>query len=116
VFGLRFQKDIPHEGGVGSLLADEARALIIVLHRHDGNDSDQFRETTTGLDHVGLRVPRREDLVAWRLHLESHGVEPRPVADGAMTQSPITDEPYASVLVFRDPDNIQLELSCPPGA
>ena len=29
------------------------------------------------------------------------------------TQSPIVDEPYASVLVFRDPDNIQLELFAP---
>ena len=27
--------------------------------------------------------------------------------------SPIADEPYASVLVFRDPDNIQLELFAP---
>ncbi len=116
VFGLRFQKDIPHEAGVGSLLADEARTLIVVLHRHDSNDGARFRETGTGLDHVGLRVPRREDLVAWQGHLEGHGVERRAVADGPLTQSPIADEAYASVLVFRDPDNIQLELSCPPGA
>jgi catechol 2,3-dioxygenase-like lactoylglutathione lyase family enzyme len=116
VFGVRFQKDIPHQGGVGSLLADETRSLIIVLHRHDANDRARFEETVTGLDHVGFRVPRREDLVAWQGHLESHGIERRPVADAASTQSPIADEPYASVLVFRDPDNIQLELSCPPGA
>jgi hypothetical protein len=31
-----------------------------------------------------------------------------------LTQSPIADEPYGSVLVFRDPDNIQLELFSPP--
>ena len=31
------------------------------------------------------------------------------------TQSPISDEPYGSVLVFPDPDNIQLEFFCPPG-
>lgn len=116
VFGLRYQKDIPHDGGVGSLLADETRALIIVLHRHDTNESAQFRETVTGLDHVGLRVPRREDLVSWQAHLEAHGVERRAVADRPSTQSAISDEAYASVLVFRDPDNIQLELSCPPGA
>ncbi len=116
VFGIRFQKDIPHEGGVGSLLADDVRSLIIVLHRHDANDRGRFSETVTGLDHVGLRLAHRDDLVAWQAHLEAHGVERRAVADAPSTQSPIADEPYASVLVFRDPDNIQLELSCPPGA
>jgi glyoxylase I family protein len=34
-------------------------------------------------------------------------------ADKPLTQSPIADEPYASVLVFRDQDNIQLELFAP---
>ena len=29
VFGVRFQKDLPHDGGVGRLLADDARELII---------------------------------------------------------------------------------------
>jgi len=38
------------------------------------------------------------------------------VADKPQTQSPIADEAYGSVIVFRDPDNIQLELFCPPGA
>ena len=37
------------------------------------------------------------------------------VADKPLTQSPIADEAYGSVIVFRDPDNIQLELFCPPG-
>ena len=35
-------------------------------------------------------------------------------ADKPLTQSAIADEPYGSVLVFRDPDNIQLELFSPP--
>ena len=114
VFGLRFQKDIPHDGGVGRLLADDARELIIVLHHHDANDRGLFKETATGLDHIGLRVPTRSDLETWQSHLEAKGVERRAVADEPSTQSPIADEAYASVLVFRDPDNIQLELSCPP--
>ncbi|HEX8770549.1 MAG TPA: VOC family protein [Acidimicrobiales bacterium] len=114
VFGIRFKKEIPHEGGVGKLLADEAFQLIMVLHAHHTNDGDVFGETNTGLDHVGLRVPGRADLEAWQAHLESHGVECGDTADKPSTQSPIVDEEYASVLVFRDPDNIQLELSCPP--
>ena len=116
VFGVRFQIDIPHEGGVGKLLADDARQLLIVLHRHDANGGGRFTETATGLDHIGLRVPKRADLEAWQEHLENKAVERREGADAPCTQAPIADEPYASVLVFRDLDNIQLELSCPPGA
>ena len=115
VFGVRFQTDIPHEGGVGKLLADEARQLLIVLHRHDANGGGRFTETATGLDHIGLRVASRADLEGWRDHLEGKAVERRAEANAPCTQSRIADEPYASVLVFRDPDNIQLELSCPPG-
>ena len=113
VFGLAPKIDIPHQGGVGRILTDEAGTLIVALHEHDTNDRNLFRETVVGLDHVGLRVPVRADLEAWQVHLETHGVERCAVADKPLTQSPIADEPYASVLVFRDPDNIQLELSCP---
>lgn len=114
VFGVRFQMDAPHPGGVGKLLADETWELIIVLHRHDTNDGRPFGETTTGLDHVGFMVPKRDDLQAWQDHLESNGVVRTDVADKPLTQSPIADEPYGSVLVFRDADNIQLELFAPP--
>ena len=72
------------------------------------------RKTTTGLDHAGFVVPNRSDLEAWQDHLESNGVVRADVADKPLTQSPIADEPYGAVLVFRDPDNIQLELFAPP--
>jgi len=116
VFGVRFLMDAPHEGGVGKVLADEAHELMIVLHRHDTNDGGLFGETATGLDHAGFFVAARADLQAWQDHLESHGVTRVDVAGKPLTQSPIADEAYGSVLVFRDPDNIQLELFCPPGA
>ena len=106
VFGITFQMDAPHEGGVGKLLADPEWRLIIVLHRHDGNEGERFAETRTGLDHVGFSVASRADLEAWQRHLQEVGV----------TQSPIADTPYGSILVFRDPDNIQLELFAPPGS
>jgi catechol 2,3-dioxygenase-like lactoylglutathione lyase family enzyme len=105
---------VPHPGGVGKLLADETRALMIVLHRHETNDGGLFGETATGLDHAGFIVPSRADLEAWQDHLETNGVVRADVADKPLTQSPIADEPYGSVLVFRDPDNIQLELFSPP--
>ena len=113
VFGVQHRMDVPHEGGVGKLLGNEAMDLIIVVHRHDANDGGLFAETVTGLDHAGFVVPTRDDLVAWQSHLESNGVVRADHADKPLTQSPIADEPYASVLVFRDPDNIQLELFAP---
>jgi catechol 2,3-dioxygenase-like lactoylglutathione lyase family enzyme len=116
VFGLKYQMDAPHEGGFAQLLANEDFSLVIALHRHDAHDGRPFLESRTGLDHVGLGVPTRDDLVAWQAHLETHGVARAAAADRALTQSAIADEPYGSVLVFRDPDNIQLELFAPPAA
>jgi len=60
-----------------------------------------------------LAVSTRADLEAWQMHLEEMGVEKAPTADRPCTQSPITDRPYGSVLVFRDPDNLQLEMFAP---
>ncbi len=114
VFGIERRLDAPHEGGVGRLLADDAMELVIVLHRHDANDGERFVETVTGLDHVGFSVPSRADLEAWQAHLEAHGVTRADTTGRPLTQSPIADEPYGSVLVFRDPDNVQLELFAPP--
>ena len=97
VFGVQFQMDAPHPGGVGKLLADEQHELVIVLHRHDTNDGALFGETTTGLDHAGFVVPTRADLEAWQAHLETNGVVRADVADKPLTQSPIADEVYGSV-------------------
>ena len=114
VFGLAFRMDVPHEGGVGKLLADDTMQLMIVLHRHDSNDGDTFSETKAGLDHVGFLVQGRAELEAWQAHLDECGVSLVAAADKPLTQSAIADEAYGSVLVFRDPDNIQLELFSRP--
>jgi catechol 2,3-dioxygenase-like lactoylglutathione lyase family enzyme len=111
VFGLHQLMDVPHPGGLGRILVDADQQLVFILHRHDANRGELFQETRTGLDHPGLVVATRDDLVAWQAHLEAYGVVRQPAADTPCTQSPIADEPYGSVLVFRDPDNIQLELS-----
>jgi catechol 2,3-dioxygenase-like lactoylglutathione lyase family enzyme len=79
--------------------------LFIGLHTHGENDGAAFSEFCTGLDHVGFAVDSRAELEAWRLRIEERSIE----------HSPIADRPYGSVLVFRDPDNIQLELYAPPG-
>ncbi len=115
-FGISYKMEEPHQGGTGKLLADDAWHLVIVLHRHDTNDGARFAETRTGLDHIGLAVASRSALEAWQEHLERQGVVRSPTADRPLTQSPIVERPYGSILVFRDPDNIQLEMFAPPGA
>jgi glyoxylase I family protein len=113
VFDVHPILDIPHDGGVGKILAGSDRQLMIALHQHETNDGSLFTETATGLDHGGFAVPSRRDLELWQEHLEANGVIGADTADKPLTQSAIADEPYASVLVFRDPDNIQLELFAP---
>jgi catechol 2,3-dioxygenase-like lactoylglutathione lyase family enzyme len=40
VFDIRFRMDMPHEGGLGTVLGDEGRELMIALHRHDGHEDE----------------------------------------------------------------------------
>ncbi len=110
VFDVSPLMEAPHPGGIGVVLADEQLTLMIVLHRHDANEPERFSEVRTGLDHAGFMVASRAELERWQDHLAAHGVAPSAEAASPLTQSPIADEPYGSILVFRDPDNIQLEL------
>lgn len=83
----------------------------------DGREEVSFLSVGEMVEHrLGCRVPGlgARELVLNR-PLEAKGVAPPDVADKPVTQSPIADEAYGSVLVFRDPDNIQLGLFCPPG-
>ena len=114
VFAVGYVMDAPHEGGMARILADADETLAFALHHHDASRGELFAETRTGLDHVGFVVPSRADLERWQEHLERHGVVRAGRADKPLTRSPISDQPYGSVLVFRDPDNIQLELFAPP--
>jgi len=117
VFGIKYQMEAPHEGGVGKLLADDAWSLVIVLHVHDASKGETFDERRTGLDHVGIGIATRAELDAFQDHLETAGgVQRVDVADKPLTQSPIAETPYGDILVFRDPDNIQLEAFSPPVA
>ena len=59
-----------------------------------------FDERRAGLDHVGFAVDNRGALDDWQARLADQGVE----------HSPVEDTASGSVLVFRDPDQIQLEM------
>jgi catechol 2,3-dioxygenase-like lactoylglutathione lyase family enzyme len=72
----------------------------VSLMRHAEPASDRFDERAVGLDHFALRVPDPDALAAWAAHLDELGVE----------HSGVLDENGGPLIVFRDPDNIQLEL------
>jgi catechol 2,3-dioxygenase-like lactoylglutathione lyase family enzyme len=97
----------PHYGcedtGYGELLVDPRSGVVIGLHTNTGNDGQRFDEARTGLDHVALNVASRADLEAWTARLDDLGIEHSGIRVG---EQPF---PFATV-VFRDPDNIQLEL------
>ena len=88
-----------------SLMAHPGTGLMVGIRRHASGSDEEFSEFHTGLDHLSWRVSGRAELELWVTHFEAKGV----------THSPIADTPYGAVLVFRDPDNIQLELIADPG-
>jgi catechol 2,3-dioxygenase-like lactoylglutathione lyase family enzyme len=63
-----------------------------------------FEEHRPGLDHVAFGCANRAELEEWQARLDELGI-----AHGG-----IVDAHYGSGLSFRDPDNIALELFCPP--
>lgn len=82
--------------------------VVLGLATHHGTDaSDAFDERRVGLDHLAFAVADRDELEKWVAHLDAHGVP----------HSGIIDAEHGPTLVFRDPDNIQLELFVypPPG-
>jgi len=77
------------------------------LTQHQRGNREAFDETRIGLDHLSFAVSRREDLDDWAQRFSEAGVTFSPVAAA-------NSIPGAAALVFRDPDNIQLELFFDP--
>jgi glyoxylase I family protein len=113
VFGMqRVPVTFPHhkdeQNGHAVLLMDPGTGVAIGLHHHEANEGEPFAEQRTGLDHIAFGVAQRSDLDAWVAWLGELGVANSGVND---LSEPM---PYSTV-VFRDPDNIQLELIHMPG-
>jgi catechol 2,3-dioxygenase-like lactoylglutathione lyase family enzyme len=102
VLGLAelMKEDHPDGNGYAVVLGKPDFSMCVGLHTHSANASEPCHETRTGLDHVSFGVAQRADLDAWAEHFKTLNV----------SQSPINDREGYAVLVFRDPDNIQLEL------
>ena len=80
-------------------------SVVLTLTQHDQGSTDAFEETMVGLDHLAFLVPSVADVEAFERLLDEHGVPHgglgRPAGDAAR-------------ILFRDPDNIQLEVMAAP--
>jgi glyoxylase I family protein len=69
---------------------------------------DSFDENRVGLDHLSFNVDSRADLVAAQKIFEQRGVPHGEIKD-------LGPDLGIFVMAFRDPDNVQLELTAPYG-
>jgi glyoxylase I family protein len=75
--------------------------LAVTVLTHDGTaKSDAFDEQRVGLDHLAFRVSDQDELQRWVTHFDAMGV----------SHTGIIDTGFGPTVVFRDPDNMQLEL------
>jgi len=78
---------------------------LIGLHQHQTPaPSGDFSEYRVGLDHLAFHVRDNPALEAWAAHLDALGVEHSGIQDPERTTG-------GPLIVLRDPDNIQLELT-----
>ena len=85
------------------VLADPDSGWVLGVRQYDDHEEGTFDELRTGLDHFAFGVSSLEELQAWQERLQELGV----------IHSPIAETPIGTVIVFRDPDNIQLEFWLP---
>ena len=90
----------PEDEGYAVVLGKPDWSMCVGLHTHPTNEKERFSESRTGLDHGGFMVSDHGELDAWESRLTELGVE----------HSPINKKDGYAVLVFRDPDNVQLEF------
>jgi glyoxylase I family protein len=87
------------------VLAHPESGWMIGVRQYCGREDRAFDEFRTGLDHFAFAVSSQAELDAWEQQLGEAGV---PFTPSAQT-------PIGTVIVFRDPDNIQLEFWLPAG-
>jgi len=88
------------------VLAHPASGWVIGLREYSNGSGDRFDEFRTGLDHFAFGVASRSDLQEWEAELDRRGI----------TYTPAVATPIGTVIVFRDPDQIQLEFWLPAGS
>jgi glyoxylase I family protein len=81
------------------------RGSLLLGLRPVAEPGDAFDENRVGLDHLSFGVPSRADLDRAVALLDENGVPHGPITG--------LDSFGIYVLPFRDPDNVQLELTAP---
>ncbi|PYI69672.1 glyoxalase [Arthrobacter livingstonensis] len=103
VLGLRRVRRVDLDNRAMIVLSHEPTGLVIGLNQHAVVPIARFDDRNVGLDHIGFSVSSRRELDVWEKHL----------ADQDVFHSPVEETPHGAALVFRDPDNIQLEFWWP---
>jgi glyoxylase I family protein len=78
--------------------------LVVTAVTHTEGDASAFDERKVGLDHVAFRVSDPAALEAWATHLDALGITHSGVQDAQGNRG-------GPLIVLRDPDNIQIELT-----
>ena len=99
--------DSPDEAAAKCFSAPPGLQIRLGLTEDRQGSQGVFDETRVGLDHLAFAVADRDELDRWATRLATLSVVHSPIA-------PDNSIPGASVLVLRDPDNIQLELVVDP--
>ncbi|WP_020669316.1 VOC family protein [Amycolatopsis nigrescens] len=81
--------------------------FAVVLVQHPDTGRRGFDERRTGLDHVAFKVSTHEELRDWEKRLAEYGVT-------FTAAAPSRTLAGSEVVVFRDPDGIQLEVWADP--
>jgi catechol 2,3-dioxygenase-like lactoylglutathione lyase family enzyme len=89
-------------GGYTIVLGPLDSSFSLGVDHHPANCGDNFDPTRTGLDHLSFQAGSVDALRAWVAHLEGQGVANSGVY--SMEDFPV------SLVTFRDPDGVQLEL------
>jgi len=101
LFGWVRARDLDCPAWRKIVFEDSPNKIVLSLtHHKDKSSNDQFTETRTGLDHLSFTVPSFRELEAWKDRLDERDIQ----------NSGVNETKAGAVVVFRDPDNIQLEV------
>jgi catechol 2,3-dioxygenase-like lactoylglutathione lyase family enzyme len=85
-------------------VAEDGTGHVVMLHPASGSLVTLATAERPRVEHVAFACSDRDELAAWRDSLAERGLEP----------GTITDAPYGSGFVLRDPDGLEMELFAPP--
>lgn len=101
LFGWVRARDLDQDAWHKVVFEDPESDIVFSLTYHrDKSSDDPFSEYRTGLDHFAFTVPSFTELGAWKARLDERGIP----------NSGIQETKAGANVVFRDPDNIQLEI------